>query len=71
MNDSEALMRIAKVARWGGYVNGALLAAVGIYVAETSDSTAILLLIPAGGIAGVGWVLAWIIEGFAKGATNG
>ena len=63
MNLSEGLRRMATVIRWLGY----LIAAgclIGALNAKGQDYWA--FLIAAAFFGGLGWVVAWIIEGFGK-----
>jgi len=59
-------MRIALVIRWLGYL---IAASVVIYTLIYARSDLFLLFGVAAAWAGAGWVLAWIIEGFAKTKT--
>lgn len=67
MNAPEGLIRIAKVVRWLGY---SLVAAmlIGTAVSGRADDPVTWgVVIVVSAFFGVGgWVLAWIIEGFAK-----
>jgi hypothetical protein len=67
---SEGFIRLAKVVRWAGYlISGFFLLvaalAAGVYP-DKLDWTVALVLIPVLFFAGAGWILAWVIEGFAK-----
>jgi hypothetical protein len=66
---SLGLLRIAAAIRWFGYLVAAiavLIAVAGLF-GSASDKWAMLLLLGlfAATSAGGGWVLAWIVEGFA------
>lgn len=71
MNANEGLLRIAKVLRGLGYVFGAITFACGVLIAIMGHGSdrmhvAVAAIIFAFVLVGVGWVLAWIVEGFAK-----
>lgn len=65
MNTSEGLMRIALVVRWSGYLLAGSAVVMALTLFGSSADSAVMLGI-AVFIAGAGWALAWIIEGFAK-----
>lgn len=62
---NEGLMRIAMAVRWLGYLTAAGLLVLSLIVQYpmTKGDAAIIMVIVAL-IAGAGWVLSWIIEGF-------
>lgn len=70
MNPTEGLMRIAKVVRWLGYLFGAVTAIFGAFTAFTggNDAPVVGAMVVGLGVAFAvaGWMLAWIVEGFAK-----
>lgn len=63
MNATEGLVRIAMVVRWVGYLVGMLWALLAI---ATAAKGGLYFLILTALFAGGGWVVGWIIEGFAK-----
>lgn len=67
MNANEGLIRIAKVVRWLGYSLAAAIL-IGTAVSGRADNQVTWgVSIALSAFFGVGgWVLAWIIEGFAK-----
>ncbi len=64
MNTTEGLLRLAKVIRWLGYLAAILLMLGAVNESQASGMFALLAVGLGIGIAG--WVVAWIIEGFAK-----
>lgn len=66
MNATEGLRRIAAVVRWIGYLSGAVFI-VAATTADLRSTTGSAILVGIGiAIGAIGWVVAWIIEGFAK-----
>ncbi len=63
VNTNEGLMRIAMVVRWAGYLIAAFLIVGGAIEGGSGWWVAPVIGL---GIGVVGWVIAWIIEGFAK-----
>lgn len=69
MNANEGLMRLALVVRWIGYLLAVGIVALAVainYGTGTDAETFVRVGLIAGSCAGVGWIVSWIIEGFAK-----
>lgn len=69
MNTNEGLIRIAKATRVVGYFFAAVFVLIGVAIIVTNPSemmVGVLMALPAGICAAIGWGLGWIVEGFAK-----
>ena len=67
MNSPEGLRRIALVIRWAGYLVGTPIAVIAMFrLGQGRNDEAGFFIAIGALIAVIGWVMAWIIEGFAK-----
>ena len=65
MAKSEGLFRLAAAVRWIGYLIAGVLALAAV-AATFKGPSGFALFIPAALCASGGWMIAWVIEGFAK-----
>lgn len=69
MDLAEGIRRLAALIRWTGYVIGGLLFVLAIALAAfgSTDRLQMFALYGVSGavVAGIGYALAWVIEGFA------
>lgn len=68
---SEGVRRVAVAVRWAGYAFAAVVFAVFALISMMETGPSAPLGVAIGGafaavIAGAGWGLAWVIEGFAN-----
>ena len=70
MNPHEGLTRIAQVIRWLGYGFAVVVVLGGFAIAATAGSETVVVgvasIVCGALVAGAGWAIAWIIDGFAK-----
>jgi hypothetical protein len=68
VNVAEGLRRLAAAIRWTGYLIGGLFVAGACIGLVNNGSGSVALFIAAIGAfaAAVGWVIAWIVDGFSK-----
>jgi len=67
MNAPEGLRRIALVIRWVGCLIGIPIAVIAMFgLGQGRNDEAGFFIAVGALIAVMGWVMAWIVEGFAK-----
>ena len=69
MNAPEGLTRIATVIRWLGYLLAAYVIVAGVVTFpdhEYSLTYLAVALLGGAAIGGIGWVIGWVVDGFAK-----
>jgi hypothetical protein len=66
INVAEGLKRVATTIRWLGYLLGGGFLLIAVFTTGGSGEEMAFFCFLAALVAAAGWVVAWIIEGFAR-----